>query len=109
MSFRENLKELLIFKELQVKELATLTGIKKRTLDNYLRETGAMPSAENAVRIARALGVTAEYLVMGENLPGEKPAFRSREANLIIEQLANLSGEQCRALFGLIKSFKAEP
>ena len=65
MGFRENLKAELFYSGTLVKELAVKTGIKKNTLDNYLSVRGRMPAADVAVRIARALGVTVEYLVTG--------------------------------------------
>jgi len=67
MGFRENLKAELTYSGLLVKELAALTGLKKHTIDNYLSVRGRMPAADVAVRIARALGVTVEYLVDNES------------------------------------------
>lgn len=67
MGFRENLKQELSFSGMPVKELAASSGVPKRALDSYLlTENASMPSADNAVRIARALGVSVEYLVTGE-------------------------------------------
>jgi len=66
MGFRENLKSELFYSGMLVKELAHKTGIKKHTLDNYLSARDRMPAADVAVRIARALGVTVEYLITGE-------------------------------------------
>ena len=66
MGFKENLKSELTFQDMLVKELSAKTGISKRTLDNYLRDNPANPTVENAVKIARALGVSVEYLVTGE-------------------------------------------
>jgi len=66
MGFRENLKQELSFNGMLVKELATATGVPKRALDTYLLNTNAsMPPADTAVKIARALGVSVEYLVTG--------------------------------------------
>jgi len=65
MSFRENLKAELSYSGMLVKELAAKAGIKKHTIDNYLCVRGRMPAADVAVRIARALGVSVEYLVSG--------------------------------------------
>lgn len=65
MSFRENLKSELSFQGILVKELSVKTGINKRTLDNYLREKGNIPSADIAVKIADALNVSVEFLVTG--------------------------------------------
>ena len=66
MSFRENLKAELFYSGMLVKELAALTGLKKHTIDNYLSIRGRMPAADVAVRIARALGVSVEYLITGD-------------------------------------------
>ena len=65
MGFRENLKAELSYSGMLVKELAAQTGLKKHTIDNYLSVRGRMPSAEVAVRIARVLGVSVEYLITG--------------------------------------------
>ena len=66
MGFRENLKSELSFQGILVKELSAQTGIKKRTLDNYLREKGNIPSVDIAVKIAEALNVSVEFLVTGK-------------------------------------------
>lgn len=66
MGFRENLKTELLFNGLLVKELAAKSGVNKKSLDKYLSENASMPSAEAAVKIARILGVSVEYLVTGE-------------------------------------------
>jgi len=66
MGFRENLKSELSFQGILVKELSSQTGIKKRTLDNYLREKGNLPSVDIAVKIAEALNVSVEFLVTGK-------------------------------------------
>jgi transcriptional regulator with XRE-family HTH domain len=65
MSFRENLRELLKFNYMEQKELAAKAEIPLRSLENYLSKDSSMPSADRAVRIAKALGVTVEYLVNG--------------------------------------------
>lgn len=67
MSFRENLKNELSYQGILVKELAEKTGINKRTLDNYLREKANIPPADIAVKIAKELNVSVEYLVTGKN------------------------------------------
>ena len=65
MGFRVNLKNELTYQGMLVKELSEKTGIPKRTLDNYLREKGSMPPADYAVRIAKALNTSVEFLVDG--------------------------------------------
>jgi len=72
MGFGEHLKGELEYRGMPVKELANATGIPKRTIDKYLLANGAMPSAGNAVAIARTLGVTVEYLVAGREAPPPK-------------------------------------
>jgi transcriptional regulator with XRE-family HTH domain len=67
MGFRENLKSELAYTDMLVKELAAKSGINHRTIDSYLRENAAMPSAEAAVSIAQVLGVSVEYLVTGRD------------------------------------------
>lgn len=105
-NFRENLRNELDFQGVIVKELSAKTGIPVATLDCYLRTQSTEPSAENAVKIALALGVSAEYLVTGK-VPAEKPQTAlSREGRLIIQQVGNLSPEQCRAILSLIRAFK---
>jgi transcriptional regulator with XRE-family HTH domain len=67
MGFRENLKSELEYNDMAVKELAALSGVQKRAIDNYLRSnSAAMPAADAAVKMANALGVTVEYLVIGK-------------------------------------------
>jgi transcriptional regulator with XRE-family HTH domain len=65
MGFRENLKSELTYSGLLVKELAAQAGLKKHTIDNYLCVRDRMPAADVAVRIARVLGVSVEYLITG--------------------------------------------
>lgn len=65
MGFRENLKAELSYSGMLVKELASQTGLKKHTIDNYLSVRGRMPAADVAVRIAKVLGVSVEYLITG--------------------------------------------
>ncbi|MDD7459653.1 MAG: helix-turn-helix transcriptional regulator [Treponema sp.] len=65
-TFRENLRDELDFQGLTVKELSARTGIIKGSLDNYLGVRASIPPADVAVKIARALNVSVEYLVTGE-------------------------------------------
>lgn len=67
MSFSKNLRELLDFKDIELKELSVGTGISKNTLDNYLSGQKSIPNADNAVKIAQYLNTTVEFLVTGEN------------------------------------------
>jgi len=73
MGFRENLKSQLEYSGMLVKELAACSGIKKKTLDSYLGNRSYTPSVEAAVSIAKALGVSVEYLVTGTDNRNEQP------------------------------------
>jgi transcriptional regulator with XRE-family HTH domain len=73
MGFRENLKSQLEYSGMLVKELAALSGVKKKTIDSYLGIRSYKPSVDAAVNIAKALGVTVEYLVTGTDSPKERP------------------------------------
>lgn len=64
MGFGENLHQELEYQGIQIKELSERTGISKNTLDKYLSGNKSQPSVENAVKIAQAIGVSVEYLVL---------------------------------------------
>jgi transcriptional regulator with XRE-family HTH domain len=91
MGFRENLKAELQYSGILVKELAAQTGLKKHTIDNYLSVRGRMPSADVAVRIARVLGVSVEYLITGnetnESKGNSQLSSESRLIAKIVEKL----------------------
>ena len=59
------MKNELEYQDIKVKELAAKTGINRKTLDNYLTKSANDPSVTNAVKIARVLNVSVEYLVTG--------------------------------------------
>lgn len=67
MTFRERLREQIEFCGLLDKEVAARAGITKRAIDSYVGSESCMPSAEVAVRLAKVLGVSVEYLVTGED------------------------------------------
>lgn len=71
MGFKENLKSELEYKGMMVKELAFRTGINRQSLDNYLSTHNTTPNAEVAVKIARALDTTVEYLITGKYAESE--------------------------------------
>lgn len=69
MNFSEKLRDELDFKGWTVKELAAEAGISVHTLNHYLNGIKSVPAADVAVRIAKALGVTVEYLFDNEEAP----------------------------------------
>jgi transcriptional regulator with XRE-family HTH domain len=85
MGFGENLKQELVYNGMLKKELAAKAGIQKRALDTYVRTRASMPAADVAVKIAKALGVTVEYLVTGED------SSKSKELSGITRSILNLN------------------
>ena len=107
MGFKENLKAELSGQDILVKELAARTGISKRTLDNYLRDKNSSPTAENAVRIARALGVTVEYLVTGtQSQETDSMEQSSGDLHIIMRKLKNLSSPERQLILSLISAIE---
>ena len=106
-NFRENLRNELNYQGITVKELSARTGIPIATLDCYLGTRATVPSVDAAVKIARVLQVSVEYLVIGENENTEMLLSKSsQEAQDIIRWIKSLNPEQCRAILKLIKTFK---
>lgn len=87
MTFRERLREQIDYCGFLDKEVASMAGISKRTIDSYVGSEACMPSAEVAVRIAKVLGVTVEYLVTGEK---QSQSLQNIEANIYNEKVRNL-------------------
>ncbi len=103
MTFAENLRELLDYKGIELKELSAGTGISKNTLDNYLSGQKSLPNIENGVKIARFLGVSVEYLVDNKN-----PEY-SKNENIIplenvIANLKKLNKTDYNSIANIIKS-----
>jgi len=113
MGFRENLKAELANADMRVKELAKLSGIKKQTIDSYLRENNYIPSVVAAVNIARALGVSVEYLVMGEETQkGKSLSSLHHELRPLIQSLEQLNREDRKIVidnaYNLVRSLQSK-
>ena len=100
-TFQERVKIEMKRKGWIVKELAAESDISKRTLDTYLDSRATMPLADNAVKIARALGVTVEYLVTGQT---ESRAVLPSDIRHVVEKLEVLDQGDRRAVEALIDS-----
>jgi transcriptional regulator with XRE-family HTH domain len=105
MGFKENLKSELTYQDILVKELAVLTGISRHTLDNYLNVRERMPTADVAVKIALALGVTVEYLVTGEENPPTKSPL-GPEIRALIQNFRLLDEDDQKMIIAIIQLFK---
>ena len=106
MGFKENLKAELAYKDILVKELAVLSGVNRRTIDNYLREDGSMPSADAAVRIAKALGVTVEYLIIDHEQQEQNASPLLPNSRVILRNLESLNQRDRKIVLNLIESLR---
>ena len=71
MSFNENLKEAMYCKNLTTIQLANLTDINSGTISNYLKTKGSMPPADKALKLAKALDVSVDFLINGFDIKSE--------------------------------------
>jgi transcriptional regulator with XRE-family HTH domain len=109
MGFKENLKAELTYSGMMVKELSAITGIKKHTLDNYLNTHNSIPSAEAAVRIAQALGVTVEYLVTGNEKRQEKTiSALPPELRTLLYAAGQITPKSRKLAIKLVKALKEQ-
>ena len=100
MGFAKNLKQELTYIGMLKKELATASGVNKRAIDTYVRTNSSMPPADTAVKIAKALGVTVEYLVTGE-----EPSINN-EVSRLTRSILNLNKRDQMLINSLVKAMK---
>ena len=104
MGFRENLKSQLEYSGMLVKELANRSGIKKKTLDSYLGNRGYTPSVEAAASIARALGVSVEYLLNGTDIKNNRPlATLPKDLQELVQAAEHLNARDRYVLLNLAR------
>lgn len=72
MGFKERLRDEIEYRGLLVKEVSAAIGISNSTFLSYIDARGVLPNVETAVKIAKYLGVTVEYLVDGDSTDKEK-------------------------------------
>ena len=72
MGFAENLRDELEYQGMQVKELAEKTGISINTLNKYRPGSTVVPTVDNALKIAKVLGVSLDYLATGSDMDARK-------------------------------------
>ena len=101
-NFRKNLRDLLDYECISVKELADMTKIPKRTLENYLSSRASMPPADYAHRIARALHTTVEYLMSDEDGKVDSPV--PKEYGMVLNELKNLPSSDIKMILDIVQS-----
>jgi len=104
MSFRDNLRETLDYLSIEQKELATKTGLSLKTIENYVKKDSSVPSADKAVLIAQALGVTVEYLVTGKNDSKSDISNFTTKNNELITILTKLNSYNCEIISSIAKT-----
>lgn len=84
MGFKERLRDEIEYRGLLVKEVSAAIGISNSTFLSYIDARGVLPNVETAVKIAKYLGVSVEYLVDGDTVEqSNKPeAFHSAKKQL---------------------------
>ena len=60
------MRDQIKFTGLLDKDVAEKAGITKHAMDTYVGSRGCMPAADIAVKIAKVIGVSVEWLVTGE-------------------------------------------
>ena len=99
-SFKENLREMLDYHDMTVKELSYITGI---SIENYLNARSSMPPADYACKIAAALHTTVEDLVNGTSLKKFPPACDATVLRFM-EHFKHLDPADQNALMQLVQS-----
>lgn len=101
-NFKTNLRDQLSYLGMTVHELSEKSKISKRTIENYLSKRGSIPPADYACRMADALGVSVEWLVMGTD---EKKSYENpedEEMRSLVKKMASLSPEVKDAIRTLV-------
>lgn len=100
MNFRSRLREEIAFSGLSNKEVAAKAEITKRALDSYVSSQSCMPSADVAVRLAKALHTSVEYLVTGE-IDSAQPAKTKENERQLLRIYSSLTLSQRNLLLSI--------
>ena len=103
--FNKNLRNELNYQSITVKELSIRTGIPVASLDCYLGACATVPSVDAAVKIARVLGVSVEYLVTGEEKQTNEHSFGSKIRSLI-QNFKLLNEEDQKMIISIVQLYK---
>ncbi len=98
-SFNERFERLLEEKNLQKKDIALKVGISPNGISTW-KITGTIPRADVAIKIAKELNVSVEYLITGE-LPG-----LNTQENPLAYQVAKLSADKQKVVKALIDALE---
>ena len=104
MSFRDRLREEIEDKGFLVKEMSSKVGISNSTFLSYIDARGVLPNIETGVKIAKILGVSAEYLVTGEEKTID--AKKRNDIQDIVRDLYSLNQNQIEIIKKMIHGLK---
>ena len=105
MDFSKHLKSEIDYSGLSYKELSQKSGVAERALYTYVAtKNPSMPPADVTYKIARALGVSVEYLVTGGI---EKSSHISAETRFVAETFDALSENDKKSVIALLKEMKS--
>lgn len=110
MKFSERLKEEIEFTGLRYKELSQKSGVPERALYNYVAtKNPSMPPADVAVKIAKALGVSVEYLVTGNQSESQSLKIdfeKIHKYSNLINEIDSLTEKQKNLIQMIVSEFK---
>lgn len=107
MDFRTRLREQIEYVGLLDKEVAQRAGISKHAMDTYVGSRACMPAADIAVRLAKVLGVSVEWLITGEtdtSHDSEPPAAPQSDLKTLIHYFSTLSAHDKKLLLGIART-----
>lgn len=112
MSFKENLKEAMYCKNLTTVQLAALTDINSGTISSYLKTKNSMPPVDKALKLAKALDVSVDFLVNGfeektESSIQQKSPF-SIEVFKIAQRMNGLNKDELAIIANMIDFIKKQ-
>lgn len=96
--FEERVKKLMKKSKLSQKDLSNLSGVSEPSLCRYLK--GQKPRMDVVNNIAKALGVSSEYLLGGENNIVSNPYVETR--NIVARNRGQLTSQQKAELINML-------
>lgn len=110
MNFWERVNEILDYNDINKKTLASEAGFDPSNITKGIKNNN-IPSAETAVRIAKCLGTSVEYLVIGEKNDKDDLSFSacaSRTLNVqkcetLLKEIATLPKEKQENIIDLLE------
>lgn len=108
MNFWERVNDLLELKEINKKTLAYEAGFDASNISKGIKN-GNVPAADTALKIAKILGVSVEYLVTGNDIhhKARLPPKMFAEIISIEEKLCTLKPKQLSAIKSVVDAMES--